>query len=180
MFIYQSLLSKNHHSFIWVARSWHYKPCCVSRLWRNAAAAVPGAVWGIHESVRVQCLIKAKSPVWCVLKSLGVRHRTDVIDEHVTRPLVYTFSRVSHNIPLHHLAEQSWPKLSGATVLVMDLKRGDKNLAASAHPSNMSNMKISQSSRRKHLLYLLFSTRFCCILVNLKPDLTSFENIFHT
>lgn len=46
------------HSFICVAHSWHHKPCCMWSLWRNVSV-VPGAVWGIHESVRVLFVLRA-------------------------------------------------------------------------------------------------------------------------
>lgn len=78
-----------------------------------------GDPWVSESPFRSECPIKSKrSCVVCVsvLKCLGVRHRTNVIDERVTRPLVSVFSRTS-SILLHHLAKLSWHKLSGATVL---------------------------------------------------------------
>lgn len=147
------------HSFIWVPHSWHYKPGCMLSLWRNVCLlcqSCEGDSWVTESPFPSEGLIKAVCVRVVLLKCLWVRHRTNVIDERVTRPLVCAFLRVSHNIPLHHLAESSWPKLSGTTVLAMDLWRGGvgggttttRHLAASAHPSNMSMYEDSQSSRR--------------------------------
>lgn len=41
----------------------------------------------------------------CLLKRLRLRERSNVIDEHVTKPLV--FSRAFCNIPLHHIGNDT-------------------------------------------------------------------------
>lgn len=78
----------------------------------------------------------------CVLKCPAVRHTADVIDERATRPLVETFSRVSHNshsfapFSKAELTHTNWGFCSGNGPM-----KGGRNWTVSVHPSNMF-MKI--------------------------------------
>jgi len=121
-------------------------------------SALSGSVWGTHESQRV--LIKAKSPgcvCVCVLKCLGVRHTTHLIDEHATRPFKKkSFSQ--HSFPPCGRAEATrteWGFCSGNPSV-----EGGSEFGC-VFPS----LKYvgEESSRRRDRLYLMVETR-CFIL----------------